>query len=101
MQLVLLYTYYLLGIERNSNTKQLILKLVTYYCQVFGSAEIIDLILEHVQRSINNPHGKVQRASKDLLTSLNPFMISEVNKFDDYTTAFIQVHSLFDIDIAP
>ena len=76
--------------ERNSNTKQLILKLVTYYCQVFGSAEIIDLILEHVQRSINNPHNKVQRASKDLLTSLNPFMISEVNKFDDYTTAFIQ-----------
>ncbi|KAL7335617.1 hypothetical protein PS15p_201064 [Mucor circinelloides] len=78
------------GMERNSNTKQLILKLVTYYCQVFGSAEIIDLILEHVQRSINNPHNKVQRASKDLLTSLNPFMISEVNKFDDYTTAFIQ-----------
>lgn len=76
--------------ERNSNTKQLILKLVTYYCQAFGSAEIIDLILEHVQRSINNPHNEVQRASKDLLTSLNPFMISEVNKFDDYTTAFIQ-----------
>lgn len=78
------------GKERNSTTKQLILQLVTYYCQVFGSAEIIDLILEHVQRSINNPHGKVQHASKDLLTSLNPFMISEVNKFDDYTTAFIQ-----------
>ncbi|GAN02379.1 hypothetical protein MAM1_0021c01822 [Mucor ambiguus] len=78
------------GKERNSNTKQLILQLVTYYCQVFGSAEIIDLILERVQRSINNPHSKVQCASKDLLTSLNPFMISEVNRFDDYTTAFIQ-----------
>lgn len=80
----------IIGKERNSNTKQLILQVVSYYCQVFGSAELIDLILEHVQRSINNPHSKVQRASKDLLTSLNPFMISEVNKFDDYTAAFIQ-----------
>ncbi|KAI8636905.1 hypothetical protein BD408DRAFT_425387 [Parasitella parasitica] len=78
------------GIERNNDTKQLLLRLVTYYCQVFGSAEIIDLILEQMQKSINNPHNKVQRASEDLLTSLNPFMISEINKFDDYTTAFIQ-----------
>jgi len=84
------FILFFIGKEKNSGTKQLILQLVTYYCQVFGSAEIIDFILEHVQRSINNPYSTVQRASKDLLTTLNPFMISEVNKFDDYTTAFIQ-----------
>jgi hypothetical protein len=44
-----------------------------------------------LHNSINNPHGKVQRASKNLLTSLNPFMISEVKKFDDTAAAFIQV----------
>ncbi|CEP17686.1 hypothetical protein [Parasitella parasitica] len=79
-----------IGIERNSNTKQLLLNLVTYYCKMFGSAEIIDLILEHVQQSINDPHSKVQRASKDLVISLNPFMVPEVDKFDDYKTTSIQ-----------
>ncbi|KAI8090817.1 hypothetical protein BDF21DRAFT_412239 [Thamnidium elegans] len=81
---------YAAGVERNNNSKVDILKLIAYYCQIFGSANIIDLVLENVQRSINNPHRNVQAASKDLLTSLNPFMISEVKKFDDTTAAFIQ-----------
>ncbi|KAI9470908.1 MAG: hypothetical protein EXX96DRAFT_603026 [Benjaminiella poitrasii] len=79
-----------LDTERNNDIKEHILKLITFYCQVFGSADIIDSILEHVQRSINNPHRNVQEASKELLAALNPFAISEVNKFDDNTTMSIQ-----------
>lgn len=38
------------GVEKNSSVKEAILNIITYYCQSFGSAEIIDSILQHVQK---------------------------------------------------
>lgn len=38
------------GVEKNNSVKEAILNIINYYCQIFGSAEIIDSILQHVQK---------------------------------------------------
>lgn len=38
------------GVEKNNSVKEAILNTITHYCQSFGSAEIIDSILQHVQK---------------------------------------------------
>ncbi|KAI8877781.1 hypothetical protein K501DRAFT_229661 [Backusella circina FSU 941] len=78
------------GSERNSDVKQKVLNLVTFYCQTFGSAEIVNLVLEKAQISVNDPHSNVQQASKELLTALNPYMISDVCKPHEDVVSSIQ-----------
>lgn len=41
--------------------------------------------------SINDPHPKIQDASKDLVVSLNPFLISNVTKLEDSAMLSLQV----------
>ncbi|RCH93122.1 hypothetical protein CU098_006778, partial [Rhizopus stolonifer] len=68
------------GVEKDNELKSALLNLVTYYCQLFGSADMVDLILKHVQI----------RASKDLLIALNPFAITQVHKINDPSSTFVQ-----------
>lgn len=88
------------------------MNLITYYCQLCGSIGTLDSVLQLVQRryvyiyinsfwqsskyrkySINDPHPKIQDASKDLVVSLNPFLISNVTKLEDNAMLSLQVNN--------
>ncbi|CEG68582.1 hypothetical protein RMATCC62417_04816 [Rhizopus microsporus] len=78
------------NIERNKDVKESMLNVITYYCQLCGSADMVDPILRLIQISINDPYLKIQDASKDLVTSLNPFLISQISKVEDNALLSIQ-----------
>ncbi|OBZ86292.1 Serine/threonine-protein kinase SMG1 [Choanephora cucurbitarum] len=78
------------GVEKNSQMNQKLLCIVAQYCQMFGSADIVELALEHAQISINSPHTGIQDASKDLLVSLNPFVIAQIKAPNDPIITSIQ-----------
>ncbi|RCH98888.1 Serine/threonine-protein kinase smg1 [Rhizopus azygosporus] len=78
------------NIERNKVVKESMLNVITYYCQLCGSADMVDPILRLIQISINDPYLKIQDASKDLVTSLNPFLISQISNVEDNTLLSIQ-----------
>ncbi|KAI9017989.1 hypothetical protein CLU79DRAFT_837480 [Phycomyces nitens] len=63
--------------ERNSLVMEAMVYLVIQYCQVFGSAGIMDEALTYVQKGVFNASPGVQKASRDLLTILNPFATSD------------------------
>ncbi|KAI8353363.1 hypothetical protein BD560DRAFT_357697 [Blakeslea trispora] len=78
------------GVEKNTEMHEKLLNLIAQYCQLFGSADVVELALKHAQISINSPHPQVQNASRVLLVSLNPFVICQIKAPNDIVTTSIQ-----------
>ncbi|KAI7861672.1 hypothetical protein BDF14DRAFT_1991502 [Spinellus fusiger] len=76
--------------ERNDDVLEKMLRIIIQYCQLFGSVDTADATLIYVQSGIFSPCSAVQKASIELLSTLNPFVFSEVAPEHDKILSLLQ-----------